>query len=142
MKLFKGLSRKLFFYETSNWMVQFMRYIFVGGFAFVVDYFLLYICTELGRLHYLLSATLSFVVGLIVNYILSTKWIFTKSKISSTTIEFFVYGIIGVIGLILTDILLYIFTDLMHIHYMISKIITAVIVMIWNFIGRRTILFK
>ena len=123
-------------------MVQFMRYIFVGGFAFVVDYFLLYICTELGRLHYLLSATLSFVVGLIVNYILSTKWIFTKSKISSTTIEFFVYGIIGVIGLILTDILLYIFTDLMHIHYMISKIITAVIVMIWNFIGRRTILFK
>ena len=142
MNNLKGLSQKVFINETSNWMVQLIRYVFVGGFSFIVDYGLLYICTEYGGIHYLLSATISFLVGLIVNYILSTKWIFTKSKISNTVVEFTIYGIIGIIGLFINDLLMYFFTDLSHIHYMVSKLITATIVMGWNFIGRRTILFK
>ena len=80
----KGISQKIFINKTSNWMLQLFRYVFVGGFSFIVDYGLLYICTEYGGIHYLLSATISFLAGLIVNYILSTKWIFTKSKISNT----------------------------------------------------------
>ena len=118
------------------------RYIFVGGFAFIVDYSLLYLLTSWGGIHYIISATISFIVGLIVNYIISTHWIFKKSKLNNTAIEFLVYGIIGVIGLFLNDLLLYYFTDFMHYHYMVSKLIAAAIVMGWNFIGRRTILFK
>lgn len=128
--------------ETTNWKIQFFRYVFVGGFSFIVDYGLLFILTEFFHLFYLISATISFIVGLVINYLLSTKWIFKKSKLSSTTLEFIIYGIIGVIGLILNNIMLFIFTDLLIIHYMISKLITAVIVMGWNFFGRRIILFN
>ena len=90
----------------------------------------------------LLSTTISFIAGLVVNYIICTKWIFRKSKISNTILEFIFYGIIGVVGLLLNDILMFVFTDMIQVHYMISKLITAVIVMGWNFIGRRTLLFK
>jgi putative flippase GtrA len=128
--------------ETTNWKIQFFRYVFVGGFSFFVDYGLLFILTEFFHLFYLISATISFVVGLVINYLLSTKWIFKKSKLSSSTLEFIIYGIIGVVGLILNNILLFIFTDLLMIHYMISKLITTVIVMGWNFFGRRIILFN
>lgn len=133
---------KLFLEETTNWKIQFFRYVFVGGFSFFVDYGLLFFLTEFFHLHYIVSATISFIAGLIVNYLLSTKWIFRKSKLSNTTLEFIIYGIIGVIGLILNNILLYVFTDLLSIHYMISKLITAIIVMGWNFFGRRIILFN
>lgn len=142
MENLKKISKITFVYETTNWVVQLIRYVFVGGFAFIVDYGLLYILTEFGHIHYIISATISFISGLIVNYIISTKWIFTKSKISNTSIEFLMYSVIGVIGLVFNDFLIYLFTEWLHIHYMISKLVTAAIVMGWNFIGRRTILFN
>lgn len=138
----KEISKKVFINETTNWVFQLIRYVFVGGLAFIVDYGLLYIFTEYGHFHYLISATISFLAGLIINYIISTRWIFTKSKISNTSIEFMIYSIIGIVGLVLNDFLMYAFTEWIHIHYMISKLITAAIVMGWNFIGRRTILFN
>ena len=136
------MIKKLFINDTTNWKIQLFRYLFVGGFAFIVDYVLLYLLTKWGGFHYIISATISFIAGLIVNYIISTHWIFKKSKLNNTVIEFLVYGIIGVIGLFLNDLILYFFTDFIHYHYMISKLIAAAIVMGWNFIGRRTILFK
>ena len=74
------LFHKLFYGSTDKLLVQFVRYFFVGGFAFVVDFGLLYILTEYAGLHYLLSATLSFIAGLLVNYIISCLWVFNGSK--------------------------------------------------------------
>ena len=127
---------------TTNWKIQLFRYIIVGGVAFIVDYSLLFVLTEHVGFHYIVSATFSFIAGLVVNYIISTSWIFRNSKLSSTTVEFVIYGAIGVVGVVLNNILLYLFTDILHIHYMISKLITAALVMGWNFVGRRVILFN
>lgn len=136
------ITEKIIFVETTDWKIQFFRYVIVGGFSFIIDYGLLYFLTEYANFHYILSATISFIAGLVVNYILSTKWIFRKSRLKNTALEFIIYGIIGIVGLILNNILLYAFTDFLHIYYMISKLIAAVLVMGWNFVGRRIILFK
>jgi len=133
--------RKWFADETSNGFVQFFRYIFVGGAAFVVDYALLYALTEWAGLHYLVSATISFLAGLAVNYALSTWWIFRDSKLQNKWAEFLVFAIIGVIGLALNNLLLYAFTDWAGVHYMVSKLLTAALVMLWNFLARKYILF-
>jgi len=42
-----------------------------------------------------------------------------------------------VVGLLFTEALLYIFTEWVHIHYMISKIIATIIVFFWNFFARK-----
>jgi len=136
------LLRTLFEDETNNWLIQLFRYCFVGGFAFIVDYGSLYILTEYAGFHYLISATISFIAGLVVNYLLCTWWVFRKSKLKSKAAEFTVFALIGVIGLLLNNLLLYVFTDLFHIHYMISKLIAGALVMIWNFSGRKIILFN
>lgn len=128
--------------ETTDWKIQLFRYVIVGGISFIVDYSLLFVLTEHVGLHYIVSATISFIAGLIVNYTISTNWIFRNSKLSNTIVEFIIYGAIGVVGLVLNNILLYLFTDILHIHYMISKLITAALVMGWNFVGRRIILFN
>ena len=51
--------KKIFYGASDNPLIQFVRYFFVGGFAFIIDFGLLYILTEYAGLHYLLSATLS-----------------------------------------------------------------------------------
>ena len=137
-----GLIAKLLLNDTNNWFAQLFRYVIVGGIAFLVDYGLLFSLTEFFHFHYLLSATISFIAGLIVNYAISTRWIFRHSKLDNRLMEFIIYSLIGVIGLLINNAMLYLLTDSFHIHYMFSKLITAAIVMGWNFIGRKIILFK
>jgi len=134
--------KNLFFKPTNNVFLQLIRYTFVGGVAFLVDYGLLYVLTEYGHLYYLFSATLSFLFGLVVNYLLSKVWVFQRSVIQKKWIEFLVFSLIGVIGLIFTIFFLKIFTDYCSIHYMISKIITTIIVFLWNFLARKYIIFN
>lgn len=137
-----GLINKIFLQPTNNSLIQLFRYCFVGGFAFIVDAGGLFVLTEYAGIYYLLSATISFILGLVVNYLLSTAWIFKKSKLSNRWTEFLIYSVIGVVGLALNTLFLWLFTDCLHIYYMLSKIITAALVMLWNFFARKIILFK
>ena len=133
---------QLFIGKNSHWFIQLFRYTLVGGLSFVIDYGLLYILTSYWGIYYILSATISFIAGLVINYLISTRWVFNESKLKNRTAEFIIYGLIGVVGLVINNALLYLFTDYLHIYYMVSKLITATIVMIWNFVGRKVILFK
>lgn len=134
--------KKILFGDTTNIFIQFFRYTLVGGVAFAIDLGLLFLLTEYVHLHYLLSATFSFLIGLFVNYVLSTRWIFRNSKIKNRRTEFILFSLIGVIGLGLNTILLFLFTDLIGLYYMFSKLITAILVYVWNFLGRRYFLFN
>lgn len=136
------LFKRLFYGTTDRLLVQFVRYFFVGGFAFVVDFGLLYILTEYAGLHYLLSATLSFISGLLVNYVISCIWVFSTSKFKNRLVEFLFFAAIGVVGLLLNDALIWLFTDCIGTHYMFSKIVAATIVYLWNFFARKYLVFK
>ena len=131
----------LFKDNTDNIYLQFFRYLFVGGFSFLIDFFLLYFFSDICHIYYLISAFLSFIISLIVNYFLSTKWVFNQSQLDNKLVEFNIFAIIGVGGLIITEILLYAFTDILGIYYLISKIFTTAIVMFWNFILRRIMFY-
>ena len=136
------LFKRLFYGTTDRLLVQFVRYFFVGGFAFVVDFGLLYILTEYAGLHYLLSATLSFISGLLVNYIISCIWVFSNSKFKNRLVEFLFFAAIGVVGLLLNDALIWLFTDCIGTHYMFSKIVAAAMVYLWNFFARKYLVFR
>ncbi|WP_283389278.1 GtrA family protein [Barnesiella viscericola] len=136
------LFKRLFYGTTDRLLVQFVRYFFVGSFAFVVDFGLLYILTEYAGLHYLLSATLSFISGLLVNYIISCIWVFSNSKFKNRLVEFLFFAAIGVVGLLLNDALIWLFTDCIGTHYMFSKIVAAAIVYLWNFFARKYLVFR
>ena len=136
------LFHKLFYGTTDKLLIQFVRYFFVGGFAFVLDFGLLYILTEYAGLHYLLSATLSFIAGLLVNYIISCLWVFSNSKFKSRIVEFLFFAAIGVVGLALNDALIWLFTDCIGTHYMFSKIVAAAVVYLWNFFARKYLVFR
>ena len=127
---------------TNNVFLQFFRYTFVGGFAFIIDFSLLYILTSCYHLHYLFSATVSFLAGLFINYSLSKVWVFNKSTIKNKTLEFLIFSLIGIIGLGFNNLFLWVLTDVLSVFYMTSKIITAIFVFLWNFIARKYILFN
>jgi putative flippase GtrA len=128
--------------KTDNLILQLFRYCFVGGLAFLVDFGVLFFLTDVFHVYYLISAGISFFMGLIVNYLISIQWVFNQSKIENKLNEFTVFSIIGIIGLGLNEGLIWLLTDICHLHYLISKIITASLVIFWNFFARKIIIFS
>lgn len=136
----KELINKLLFEKTKDARLQFLRYVFVGGIAAVTNIGLLYICTDLLKVYYLISNVIGFMGGLSVNYLLSKKLVFAAEEQINKTLEFTIYAAIGVVGLGLDTLLMWIFTSKMGIYYLISKIISTGLVFIWNF-GARKVLY-
>ena len=132
---------RLFRKETNNTLIQFFRYLFVGGFAAIVNIGMLFVFTHFFKFYYLISNIISFVLGLIVNYVLSKKFVFQEETSISKTKEFLIYAIIGVIGLGLDTLFVWVFTDVTKIYYMVSKLLSTAVVFIWNF-GARKVLYK
>lgn len=135
------LINKLFKDPTDDIFLQLFRYIFVGGTAFTVDFFFLYFFSDICGIYYLISAVLSFIISVLFNYIMSTKWVFNQDNIENKVLEFNLFIIISTIGLVFTEILLYFFTDIVGFYYLISKVISAIIVLFWNFLARRVMFY-
>lgn len=72
---------------------------------------------------------------------MSTKRVFNQDKIENKVLEFNLFLLIRAIGLVFTEILLWLFTDIFGSYYLLSKIISAIIVMFWNFIARRIMFY-
>jgi putative flippase GtrA len=128
--------------KTNNTLLQLIRYSFVGGFAFLVDFGTLAFLTEYFHIHYLVSAGIAFILGLIINYYLSVKWVFNTRAMENRWLEFLLFSLIGLVGLGLNELFLWILTDILFIYYLLSKIITTFIVYFWNFFARKVILFN
>ena len=136
-----GDIKGLFIEPTEDSFLQFFRYIFVGGASFAADYVLLHIITELG-VYYLISGAISFIAGLFVNYALSKLLVFSKKTTGAEKAkEFSVFAVIAVFGLIITEALMWLFTEKLLWHYMISKAAAAVIVLFWNFFMKKILLY-
>lgn len=119
---------------------QILKFGVVGGIAFVIDYVTLIICKELFNINVLLSAAIAFTVSVIFNYILSIKWVFDVNKEKDSRKNFIIFIIFSIIGLGLTELIMWFGTDIIKIYYLIVKIIATGIVMIFNFITRKIFL--
>lgn len=121
---------------------QIMKFGVVGFLCFGIDYGLMILLTEACGISYLLSSGISFSVSVIVNYILSLKFVFDTGKGNNKIVEFLIFIILSVIGLGINQALMWVCVDKLHVHYMLSKIGVTGVVMVYNFVTRKVILEK
>lgn len=146
--------------EQKHAFWEFIRYCVVGGTAFLFEtgtHLLLwaFILKTETPLNTFIATAVGFVVGLIVNYVLSILWVFTtktQQKQGKTLKAFLIFTVVGLVGFGLKELLMYLgavisgvplasFGD-KPIPYYATHIISAGIVLIWNYIGRKIFVFK
>lgn len=123
--------------NKRNLFVQIVKFGFVGGTAFLIDAGVLFALTEFCDVHYLISGAISFTVSVVYNYILSIKWVFDAKKNASKSRELMVFIGLSVLGLGINQVIMWCMVDMLHIYYMLSKIVATAIVMVYNFITRK-----
>lgn len=126
----------------ENILSQYYRYIIAGFIVTACDFVILTTGTEVFHIYYLISACFSFVLCSILHYIISIKYIFHSRCFDNACHEFTVFLLIGIISLVIFELLMFSFTELMQIHYLISKVIVTGIMFTFNFISRKLILFR
>ena len=121
-------------------IAQFMKFGVVGFLAFIIDYGLLALLTEVFSVNYLVSATISFIASVVFNYVASMRYVFTHKEDMSRRREFIIFVVLSVIGLIINNALMWAGVELLHVHYLIVKIVATAVVMVWNFVTRKSCL--
>ena len=135
----KDLIHKAFVTKTRDTKIQFFRYLFVGGFSAVVNLGLFSLLIYLG-LHYLLAELIAFVVATIVNYVLSIIWIFQRS--SRFKLEFTLFTLVGVGGLGINELVLWLCVSKLGIYKVVSEAIAIAVVTLWSFALRKILFDK
>ncbi|MCI6002644.1 MAG: GtrA family protein [Tenericutes bacterium] len=126
---------------NNNLIKQILKFGIVGGIAFIIDYALLYVCTEYLNIYVLYSSIISFSISVIFNYIMSIKWVFDVNH-KQTYKDFTIFIIFSIIGLGINQLIMYLGIERLHIYYMLVKIASTGIVMVYNFITRKIFIEK
>lgn len=139
---------------------QIIKFGFVGGVCFLIDF-----AISTGLFHLLSNVTsknistavggfFGFTISVVINYILSMKFVFERKEDMSRKKEFVIFLILSLIGLGLNEaillacrgiyeanaVLMNIFGDTYW--FAVSKIVATAVVMIYNFISRKIFLEK
>ena len=158
-----GQTKKELFWEI-------FRFLLVGGTATVVDYAVFYLFRQgllpetlfdggvWNVISLIIATAFGFCAGLVVNWILSVKFVFraVKNKEEAHSKKgFAIFSVIGLIGLGLTELgmllLVHIFPTitlfgvtefLLPWEEWLAKIIMTCIVLVFNYVGRKIFVFK
>lgn len=116
------------------------RYLIASLAALALDVTVLQLAASL--IHYLLAASLGFVVGAVAMYLLSTRWVFRRRKLADRTpIEFSAFVAIGLAGLALNDLVIYVGVDRLGLALLSAKLAAAGASFLFNYTARKLALF-
>jgi putative flippase GtrA len=72
---------------------------------------------------------------------LSTRWVFTDRRLTSVPSEFLIFTLIGVVGLLLNQAVIYVCVESLSASFELAKITSAAMVFGINFGCRKVLLF-
>lgn len=126
--------------QTEQLLEQVFNFGIVGVISTIIDFIFLYLFKEIFNFPIILSNTLSFIISVLYNYWASLTFVFNVNKEKDKKKNFILFIIFSLIGLLISNLIIWLITDILKIYYMISKVIATIIVMIFNFITRKKFL--
>lgn len=119
---------------------QFLKFGVVGTIAFLIDYGVLMLLSQAFGMDPVLSASISFVVSVIFNYVASMRFVFTRRDDLRRRREFIIFVVLSVVGLVINEIIMAAGVAVLGdsaLMVTITKLVATAIVMVWNFFSRK-----
>jgi putative flippase GtrA len=116
-------------------------YAAVSACALIIDITLLFFLVHYLSWWYVMAATTSFLVGLLVGYVSSITLVFKYRRLEDPRLEFASFVGIGVVGVAINAAVISLGVKILGLHYLIAKCGAAGFTFVWNFVARRQFLF-
>lgn len=134
----RPISAARIFFES-----EFVRYFFVSLAAFVLDLSLFSVGLRVLHIAWAVSATFGFLGGVLVAYFLSVRFVFRSRKFrNKPATELLTFSTVGLGGLLVTQLVLWVGIELMGSNPEISKVSAAGFTFLFNFMVRKLLLFR
>jgi len=137
-------SRQVFtvcFSPTRSLALQVPRALVVSVIAAALDMLGYFLLVQLAGWHPLVAATLSYLVGGVVQYVLCSLWVFSVMP-GNATVSFLVFTALSLGGLVITWGVIWLLFDQCHFHYLAAKCAALGLAFCWNFISRKLLIFR
>lgn len=119
-----------------------ISYFFVGATAAIVDIAVFGVLVKFFHLPWFPVAIFSFVLATAVNYVLSIRFVFESQVRFSRQQEISLVFFVSAVGLVFNQFFLWVFIEQWHIDEVISKVMASGAVFFWNYLSRRTFIFR
>ena len=119
---------------------ELIKYCIIGCSGALLDFIVYTILIKAFGMNYLLANALSVTAGITNNFFLNA---YLNFKVTDNMFKRFIsFYLVGMLGLVISEILLYLLVDIMSMNSIIAKIITIFVITIVQFILNKTITFK
>ncbi len=119
----------------------FLNYIWIGGFATVIDTGALILFRVKFGLYVWLSAGLAYICGMATNFLLN-KYLNFSSESRSFLKQARTFFVVASIGLVMKALLMEVFVHAAHMRLLVAQVVAVGIVMIWSFWGHHRMTFQ
>lgn len=126
--------------KTKEWAIQFVRFASVGLISLAVDYGFMVILNEATDMGYFRACAFSYTLSILVNYVLSMRYVFHSREDMSKTKEVSIFLGISLVGLGLNQAAMWLLVDVLQIYYAMAKLLAAGMVTGYNFVSKKTFL--
>jgi dolichol-phosphate mannosyltransferase len=127
--------------HTGN---QFIRFALVGSSGVLVNLAVYSGSIYLLHVHYLLSATFSFLIAMSSNFFLNLRWTFKTHNqgIKAIRDQYLKYVLVTLISYIINIVVLWILVDFWTWHKVLAQLVAIAITTLSNFLGSKLWAFK
>lgn len=123
--------------RTGSTSTQFIKYLFVGGLNFIFGVITYYLFLHVVHLHYLIAFSLSWILGVLLTYIINFVWIFRPDEKLNFRARLFKYFVVYLTSYLVNIWLLKSLTDYLQQDPFYIQFGIIPIVMLINFLGMK-----
>ena len=127
-------------FKNRALVLQFCRFASVGFISLAVDYGFMVFLTESTDMGYFRACAFSYTLSIMVNYVLSMKYVFHGREDVSKVKEATIFLTLSLIGLGLNQMAMWLLVDVLHVYYAMAKMLAAGMVTGYNFISKKIFL--
>ncbi len=123
-------------YMNVHELLRLFRFGATGVLNTAVDYGTFFVLAQLCGVNIYLSQFLSYSIATLNSYFVNKKWTFQREGMFATR-EFVKFLAVNLVSLGASLLLMYLLHDLLGIHKMLAKVLTAFVTIPINFLGNR-----
>jgi putative flippase GtrA len=120
---------------------QIIKFAIAGASGAVVELGLYTLLVSFFSVHYLTANILSIITGILVNYLISQKWVFESGRYQPRA-EFLAFCVVSAITIAFNQTIVWLLVDYAELHNVLAKIMAILTVAIFNFFAKKYLVFK